>query len=63
MSLDSLTKYPVEHSGTAVYHSKDYAFTFGVFNLAVGYNSDPINSNDGSCCEFYTDWYSVYRVI
>ncbi len=49
MSLDTLTKYPVQDSSEAVYHHSNYAFNFGD-HLAVGSWSDPINGNNGSHC-------------
>ncbi len=49
MSLDTLTKFPVQDSSEAVYHNKDRAIHFG-HNLVVGCNSDPINGINGSHC-------------
>jgi hypothetical protein len=53
MSLDTLTKYPVQDSSKAVYHFSGSAVNFGN-NLVVGGFKDSINDNNGSSCYVYS---------
>jgi hypothetical protein len=50
MSLDTLTKYPVQDLSYAVYLNSDRAIDFGGYHLVVGCHRDPINGNNGSHC-------------